>query len=86
MALGVPVVGTAVEGLEHVLSRGRGIAVDPEDPQELACALASLLQGHVRTDLQAARRYAAKFTAERVADLYERTYIELLGRPGVKAA
>jgi len=86
MALGVPVVGTAVEGLEHLLSGGRGIAVAPEDPQGLARALASLLQGHVRTDLQAARRYAAKFTAERVADLYEHTYIELLGRPAAKAA
>ncbi|MBA3261340.1 MAG: glycosyltransferase family 4 protein [Thermoleophilaceae bacterium] len=81
MALGVPVVGSAVEGLEHVLSGGRGIAVAPEDPQALARALASVLQGHVRTDLQAARRYAAKFTAERVADLYEQTYTELLGRP-----
>jgi len=86
MALGVPVVGTAVEGLEHVLSGGRGIAVAPEDPKELARALASLLHGRVRTDLQAARRYAARFTPERVADLYEYAYSELLGRPGAKAA
>jgi glycosyltransferase involved in cell wall biosynthesis len=86
MALGVPVVGTAVDGLEHVLSGGRGIAVPPEDPPGLASALACLLQGHVQTDLQAARRYAAKFTAERVADLYEHTYLELLGRVGAKAA
>jgi glycosyltransferase involved in cell wall biosynthesis len=86
MALGVPVVGTAVEGLEHVLSGGRGIAVAPEDPEALARALESLLQGRARTDLQAARRYAAKFTSERVADLYEHTYMELLGRPGAKAA
>jgi len=86
MALGVPVVGTAVEGLEHVLSGGRGIAVAPEDPQELASALASVLQGHTRTDLGAARRYAAKFTPDRVADLYEHAYIELLERSGAKAA
>ena len=86
MALGVPVVGTAVEGLEHVLSARRGLAVAPEDPQELARVLDSLLQGHVRTDLQAGRRYAAKFTPERVADLYEHTYIELLERRGAKAA
>ncbi len=86
MALGVPVVGTAVEGLEHVLGQGRGIAVASEDPEELARALASLLEGRARTDLQAARRYAAKFTIERVADLYEHTYIELLGRPRAEAA
>lgn len=86
MALGVPVVGTAVEGLEHVLSGGRGIAVAPESPRELAQALAALLDGHVRTDLDAARRYAATFTAERVADLYERTYIELLGVSCARAA
>jgi len=69
-----------------VLSGGRGIAVAPEDPEALARALESLLQGRARTDLQAARRYAAKFTSERVADLYEHTYMELLGRPGAKAA
>ncbi len=86
MALGVPVVGTAVEGLEDVLSRGRGIAVAPDDPPGLARALAAVLQGRGGTDLEAARRYAAKFTAERVADLYEHTYVELLGRPGAKAA
>ena len=86
MALGVPVVGTAVDGLEHVLSGGRGIAVAPERPAELARALASLLQGRVRTDLPAARRYAATFTPERVADLYEHSYIELLGRPVARAA
>jgi len=86
MALGVPVVGTAVEGLEHVLSGGRGIAVASENPRSLARAIASLLQGHIRTDLLAARRYAATFTAERVADLYERAYNELLGRRITKAA
>ena len=86
MALGVPVVGTAVEGLEHVLSEGRGIAAAPEDPQALAHALESVLRGQAQTDLQAARRYAEQFTPERVADLYEHTYMELLGRPGAKAA
>ena len=86
MALGVPVVGTAVEGLEHVLSEGRGIAAAPEDPQALAHALESVLRGQAQTDLQAARRYAEQFTPERVADLYEHAYIELLRRPGAKAA
>lgn len=86
MALGVPVVGTAVEGLEHVLGGGRGIAVAAEDPHGLASALSSLLRGEVETDLQAARRYAAKFTAERVAELYEHAYIELLGRERAVAA
>lgn len=86
MALGVPVVGTAVEGLEHVLAEGRGLAVAPEDPRELASALDSLLQGAVRPDLSAGRRYAARFTPERVAALYERTYSELLARRRARAA
>ena len=86
MALGVPVVGTAVEGLEHVLSGGRGIAVAPERPAELAQALESLLQGRAPTDLPAARRYAARFTPERVAAVYEHSYIELLGQPASRAA
>lgn len=86
MALGVPVVGTAVEGLEHVLSSGRGIAVAPGDPHALAAALASLLAGRVRTDIEAARRYATTFTTERVADLYEHSYVELLALPSARAA
>ena len=82
MALAVPVVGTAVEGLTRVLSCGRGVAVAPEDPKALARALEHLLEGRVRTDLEGARGYAARFTSERVASLYEYSYAQLLAPVG----
>jgi glycosyltransferase involved in cell wall biosynthesis len=58
MALGTPVVGTAVEGLPDVLGGDRGILVPPEDPDALAAALADVVAGRRRPDLEAARRYA----------------------------
>jgi glycosyltransferase involved in cell wall biosynthesis len=39
MSLGVPVVGTAVEGLPGVLADGRGVLAAPEDPAALARAI-----------------------------------------------
>ena len=39
MSLGVPVVGTAVEGLPAVLGDERGVIVAPEDPTALARAI-----------------------------------------------
>ena len=39
MALGVPVVGTDVDGFPETLGAGRGVIVPPEDPEALAVAL-----------------------------------------------
>jgi len=80
MALGVPVVGTAVEGLPQTLADGRGLIVAPEDPEALAAAIADLLTGRRVTDLDAARDYAARFGAPRIAARYAALYAQLLDR------
>jgi glycosyltransferase involved in cell wall biosynthesis len=74
MGLGVPVVGTAVEGLPLTLADGRGLLVAPEDPGALATAIAGLLRGEQRTDLDAGRAYAARFAAGLVAERYAAVY------------
>jgi len=78
MANGVPVIGTAVEGLPATLADGRGVLVPPEDPDALAGALESALAGELGVDLDGARRYADGFTAARVAARYAREYVRLL--------
>jgi glycosyltransferase involved in cell wall biosynthesis len=78
MALGTPVVGTAVDGLSELLADGRGVLVPSEDPPALADALAAVLAGRRRTDLAAARALAARFTPGRVARHYAGRYRELV--------
>jgi glycosyltransferase involved in cell wall biosynthesis len=87
MALGVPVVGTAVEGLPITLADGRGILVPPEDPEALARAIEDVLAGRRCPDLEAARAYAEQFTPARVAAAYALRYRELLaGAPQAEPA
>jgi glycosyltransferase involved in cell wall biosynthesis len=84
MRLGVPVVGTAVEGLRATLGSRRGVLVPPEDPDALAAAIEDVLSGRIRPDLGRARRYAEAFTPARVTSAYAREYATLVadGRPG----
>ena len=84
MRLGVPVVGTAVEGLRATLRSRRGVLVPPEDPDALAAAIEDVLSGRRRPDLGRARRYADAFTPARVTSAYAREYATLVadGRPG----
>jgi glycosyltransferase involved in cell wall biosynthesis len=77
MAYGVPVIGTAVEGLPLTLAEGRGMLVPPEDPAALARAIGRAVDGSLKVDLDAARRYAARFSAARVGARYARVYAEL---------
>ena len=77
MAYGAPVVATNVEGLPTTLADGRGVLVPPEDPVALARAIDDVLRGTRRPDLSASRRYAERFTADRVADQYARVYRSL---------
>jgi glycosyltransferase involved in cell wall biosynthesis len=87
MSLGVPVVGTAVEGLPGVLGDGRGVLVAPEDPAALADAIAGVLSGRLRTDLRAAQQYARSFRPQVVAARYAAAYRELCASSGtVRAA
>ncbi len=77
LGLGVPVVGTAVDGLAHTLGDGRGVLVPPEDPPALAAALARVLAG-VRPDAGPGRAYAQQFTPSAAAALYLDAYRRLL--------
>jgi glycosyltransferase involved in cell wall biosynthesis len=74
MGLGVPVIGAAVEGMPDMLAAGRGTLVRPEDPPSLARAIAFTLAGRMATDLAGARRWAQRFTPERIAARYAATY------------
>jgi glycosyltransferase involved in cell wall biosynthesis len=82
MAHGVPVVATNVEGLPTTLAVGRGLLVPPEDPGALAGAIDDVLSGRRVPDLAAARRYAARYTATRVAAHYLAIYRRLLSGLG----
>jgi glycosyltransferase involved in cell wall biosynthesis len=87
MAHGLPVVATNVEGLPLTLAGGRGVLVPPEDPVAIAAAIDSVLSGGRCPDLAGARRYAERFSAERVAAHYAAAYRRLLdSRPGRRGA
>jgi glycosyltransferase involved in cell wall biosynthesis len=77
MSLGVPVVGTAVEGLPSVLGDERGVLVAPNDPDAMADAIDGLLSGRLTTNLRAARLYARDFSPRAVAARYAAAYRNL---------
>lgn len=81
MGLGVPVVGTRVDGFPATLADRRGILVSPEDPDALAHALEQVLDRRLRPDTSAARVWAEQFAIERVVAVYEQTYHELRQAP-----
>lgn len=62
LGLGVPVVGTSVDGLTRTLGEGRGILVPPQAPDVLAAALARALHGE-RPDPAPGMTYASQFTS-----------------------
>jgi glycosyltransferase involved in cell wall biosynthesis len=86
MALGRPVVATAVGGLPEILDRGAaGRIVPPADPGALADAVGGLLQDPEAAAALAARgRFrATHYTAEAMLDALVTLYRELLERkPG----
>jgi glycosyltransferase involved in cell wall biosynthesis len=86
MGLGVPVVGTNVDGFPETLADRRGIMVSPEDPEALAVALGQVLAGRLRPDTAAARVWASQFDTERVATVYEQTYNDLREAPAPELA
>ena len=73
LGLGVPVAGTAVDGLARTLGEGRGVLVPPEDPRALAGALSRVLAGE-RPDPALGRAYARQFTPSAAAAIYASTY------------
>ena len=70
MALGTPVVSTAMMGTRDVLRHGEGALVVREDEAEFASAVAALLQDEsLRTRLgHAGKRYARQWSARATAD------------------
>lgn len=74
MGLGVPVIGTAVEGLPAVLAGGRGRLVPAEDAGALAKAITDVISGKVGVDFDAGRMYAHQFTPPIVAQEYSDGY------------
>ena len=91
LGLGVPVVGTAVDGLARTLGGGRGVLVPPDDPAALAAALSPVLAGE-RPDPGPGRAYARRFTPRAAAAAYLKAYQHLLAtrarlrHPGTAAA
>jgi glycosyltransferase involved in cell wall biosynthesis len=77
MGLGVPVIGTRVDGFPDTLANGRGLIVEPDDPPALATALHDLLCGRRTTNVAGARAWARSFGIEQVASRYERDYVKL---------
>jgi len=77
LGLGVPVIGTAVDGLAHTLGDGHGVLVPPEDPPALAAALARVLAGQ-RPDPGPGQAYAGQFTPSAAAAVYLGAYRHLL--------
>jgi len=77
LGLGVPVVGTAVDGLARTLGDGRGVLVTPDDPHALAAALSRVLAGQ-RPDPGPGRAYARQFTPSAAAAVYAGAYRHLL--------
>lgn len=85
MGLGVPVIGTDVDGFPDTLGDGRGIIVAPEDPAALAAAIDGVLAGRLLVDTAGARRFARQFEPERVAGIYEETYRAMTDTPLAEA-
>jgi glycosyltransferase involved in cell wall biosynthesis len=77
LAHGVPVIGTDVDGFPATLGDGRGVLVPPEDPQALAAALDVVLNGELPRP-RPQRHFTDRYEPARVADVYERTYRDLL--------
>jgi glycosyltransferase involved in cell wall biosynthesis len=82
MALGRPVVGSAVGGIPEAVEDGRtGILVPPRDPSALATAIVRLLDSpELRRQMGAAARASAqeKFSPSAITPQFERLYRRLL--------
>ena len=90
MAMGVPVVATAVGGTPEIVTAGEtGLLVAPRRPDELAEAFGRLLSNaDLRASLAMAgrRRIVDSFTLARTVSLSEDLYTELLAARGLKPA
>lgn len=78
MALGLPVVATAVEGVPEVVRDGReGVVVAPGDASALAAGIARILDGSIdaaELGRNARRRHNEKFSAKAMAEAVAGVY------------
>ncbi len=78
MALGLPVVASAVDGVPEVVENGKtGVLVAPSDPAALAKALRDLAEDPARRAALGASAHAVikeKFTLRRMLDEYQNAY------------
>jgi glycosyltransferase involved in cell wall biosynthesis len=83
MAAGIPIIGTRVEGISEAVRDGQeGLMVAPNDPQDLACAIARFVRGEVdwsRLRAGAHRRQAECFSARSMAQGVAEVYQQVLG-------
>jgi glycosyltransferase involved in cell wall biosynthesis len=84
LGLGVPVIGTAVDGLADTLGAGRGILVPAESPHALAEALSRVLGGD-RPDPGPGLAYARQYTPGAAAAIYGDLYGQLVASRGTSS-
>ncbi|MCX5796569.1 MAG: glycosyltransferase [Elusimicrobia bacterium] len=93
MAMGKPVVASAVAGIVEEVEDGRtGLLVPPGDPQSLASAIASLLSSPDRSQAMGRagkerfeQHFRAEFAARRYQELYQAVLTEEPGIGGTHA-
>jgi glycosyltransferase involved in cell wall biosynthesis len=88
MLLGVPVVGSAVDGVVEAIESGKrgGVLVPPEQPEELAAAMKGLLEDYAYAEQLAAEGKSwawARFDAREMVKEIEAIYTEELHRRGI---
>ena len=84
MAAGVPLVATRIAGIDQAIRDGRdGVLVSPGDAEELARAIAGVIDGHYawrRMRAIAFRRHAQHFSDRAMAAGVAAVYRQVLSR------
>jgi glycosyltransferase involved in cell wall biosynthesis len=82
MALGVPTISTAVDGIQDLIVAGEGVLVPPRNSAALASALEEAARDRTRLQLMGAAaqdRFRAAYTESRMVERTRELYQKLLG-------